>query len=40
MMFSNADYRQIIRRSLFTAALLAALICIGVAINAMSVGPR
>lgn len=37
-MFSNADYRQIIRRSLFTAALIAALICIGVAINVVSAG--
>jgi hypothetical protein len=37
-MFSNTDYRQIIRRSLFTAALLATLICIGVAINAVSAG--
>ncbi|HZF38481.1 MAG TPA: hypothetical protein VE715_06645, partial [Blastocatellia bacterium] len=37
-MFSNMDYRQIIKRSLFTAALLAALICIGVAINAVSAG--
>lgn len=35
-MFSNTDYRQIIKRSFFTAALLAALICIGVAINAVS----
>ncbi|HEV2663444.1 MAG TPA: hypothetical protein VG324_00945, partial [Blastocatellia bacterium] len=37
-MFSNADYLQIIRRFLFTAALLAALVCIGVAINAASAG--
>ena len=37
-MFSNTDYRQIIKRSLFTAALLAALIGIGVAINAVSAG--
>src|SRR5262245_30848053 len=37
-MFSNTDYRQIIKRSLFTAALLAALVCIGIAINALSAG--
>jgi len=37
-MFSNTDYRQIIKSFLFTAALLAALICIGVAINAVSAG--
>src|SRR5262245_57863512 len=37
-MFSNTDYRQIIRRFLFTAALLAALVCIGVAINVVSAG--
>ncbi|MBO0724464.1 MAG: hypothetical protein J2P52_02600, partial [Blastocatellia bacterium] len=37
-MFSYKDYRQIIRRSLGAAALLAALICIGVAINAVSAG--
>src|SRR5215510_389599 len=37
-MFSNTDYRQIVKRSLITAALLAALICIGVAINAVSAG--
>ncbi|HEY7181099.1 MAG TPA: hypothetical protein VIC84_06760 [Blastocatellia bacterium] len=37
-MFSNKDYRQIIRRSLGAASLLAALIRIGVAINAMSAG--
>src|SRR5262245_4604890 len=37
-MFSNTDYRQIIRRSLGAAAALAALICIGVAINAVSAG--
>src|SRR5215471_11567809 len=37
-MFSNKDYRQIIRRSLGAASLLAALICIGVAINAVSAG--
>ena len=37
-MFSNTDYRQIIKRSFFTAALLAALICVGVAINAASAG--
>ena len=35
-MFSNTDYRQIIRRSLFTVALLTALIVIGIAINAVS----
>jgi hypothetical protein len=35
-MFSNTDYRQIVKRSLITAALLAALVCIGVAINAVS----
>jgi hypothetical protein len=35
-MFSNTDYRQIIRRSLFAASLIATLICIGVAINAVS----
>jgi hypothetical protein len=32
------DYRRMIKRSLFTAALLAALICIGVAINAALAG--
>src|SRR5262245_55797614 len=37
-MLSNTDYRQIIRRSLGAAALLAALICIGVAIHAVSAG--
>jgi len=37
-MFSNTDYLQITRRFLFTAALLAALVCIGVAINAVSAG--
>ncbi len=37
-MFSITDYRQIVRRSLFAAALLAALVCIGVAINAVSAG--
>src|SRR5215475_2188650 len=37
-MFSNKDYRRIIKRSLGAAALLAALICIGVAINAVSAG--
>jgi hypothetical protein len=37
-MFSNTDYRQMIKRSFFTAALLAALICIGVLINAVSAG--
>jgi hypothetical protein len=37
-MFSNTDYQQIIKRSFFTAALLAAVICIGVAINAASAG--
>src|SRR5262249_11758833 len=37
-MFSNTDYRQIIKRSIITAALLAALVCIGVAINAVSAG--
>src|SRR5262247_4423354 len=37
-MFSNTDYRQIVKRSLITAALLAALVCIGVAINAVSAG--
>jgi hypothetical protein len=35
-MFSNTDYRQIVKRSLITAALLAALVCIGVAISAVS----
>ena len=35
-MFSNTDYRQIIRRSLITVALLTALIVIGIAINAVS----
>src|SRR5215468_711838 len=35
-MFSNTDYRQIIRRSLFAAALLGTLIVIGIAINAVS----
>jgi hypothetical protein len=35
-LFSNTDYQQIIRRSFLTAALLAALICVGVAINAVS----
>jgi hypothetical protein len=37
-MFSNTDYRQLIKRSLFTAALIAALVCVGVAINAVSAG--
>src|SRR5262245_29922246 len=37
-MFSNTDYRQLIKRSLFTVALIAALVCIGVAINAVSAG--
>src|SRR2546425_13052814 len=37
-MFSNKNYRQIIGRSLFAAALLAALVCISVAINAVSAG--
>lgn len=37
-MFSNTDYRQLIKRSFFTAALIAALVCIGVAINAVSAG--
>jgi hypothetical protein len=37
-MFSITDYRQIVRRSLFAAALLAALVCIGVVINAVSAG--
>ncbi len=37
-MFSNTDYQQIIKRSFLTAALLAALICVGVAINAASAG--
>jgi hypothetical protein len=37
-MFSNADYRQLIKRSFFTAALIAALVCVGVAINAVSAG--
>src|SRR5262245_27740228 len=37
-MFSNTDYRQIVKRSLITAALLAALVCIGVAIHAVSAG--
>src|SRR5215475_13535651 len=37
-MFSNTDYQQIVKRSLITAALLAALVCIGVAINAVSAG--
>jgi hypothetical protein len=37
-MFSNTDYRQLIKRSLFAAGLLAALVCIGVAINAVSAG--
>ncbi|HKQ74994.1 MAG TPA: hypothetical protein VJ810_14965 [Blastocatellia bacterium] len=35
-MFSNTDYRRIIRRSVFTAAPLTALIAIGIAINAVS----
>lgn len=35
-MFSNTDYHQIIKRSLLTAALIATLVCIGVAINAVS----
>src|SRR5262245_44744194 len=35
-MFSNTDYRQIVKGSLITAALLAALVWIGVAINAVS----
>src|SRR5262245_1461519 len=37
-MFSIMDYRQMIKRSLGVAALLAALILIGVAINAVSAG--
>src|SRR5215813_13116869 len=37
-MFSNTDYRQIVKRSLFVAALLAALACICVAIHAVSAG--
>jgi hypothetical protein len=37
-MFSNTDYRQIVKRSLFIAALPAALVCIGVAINVVSAG--
>src|SRR5215471_10424312 len=35
-MFSNKDYRQIIKRSLFAAALLIALVGVGVVINAVS----
>lgn len=35
-MFSKSDWRQIIKRSLFTAALLIALICAGLVINAVS----
>ena len=37
-MFLNTDYRQIVKRSLFVAALLAALACICVAIHAVSAG--
>ncbi|HKC88038.1 MAG TPA: hypothetical protein VKG02_18775, partial [Blastocatellia bacterium] len=37
-MFLNTDYRRIVKRSLFTAALLAALVFIGVAIHAVSAG--
>jgi hypothetical protein len=37
-MFSNTDYRQLIKRSLFTMGLIAALVCIGVAISAVSAG--
>jgi hypothetical protein len=37
-MFSITDYRQIVKRSLGIAALLAALVCIGVAIQAVSAG--
>ncbi|HMB28068.1 MAG TPA: hypothetical protein VKS99_08165, partial [Blastocatellia bacterium] len=37
-MFSNIDYRQIVKRSLFIVALLAALVFIGVAIHAVSAG--
>jgi hypothetical protein len=37
-MFLNMDYRRMIKRSLFIAALLATLICIGVAINAVFAG--
>jgi hypothetical protein len=37
-MFSNTNYRKIVRRSLFAAALLAAMTCVGVAINALSAG--
>src|SRR5215470_12768542 len=39
-MFSNTDHRQIVKRSLFVAALLAALTCIGVAIHAVSAARR
>src|SRR5262245_14557720 len=35
-MFSNTDYRQIIKHTILSAALLVALIGIGVAINAVS----
>lgn len=35
-MFSKSDWRQIIKRSLFTAALLIALIGVGIVINAVS----
>src|SRR5262249_50315516 len=35
-MFLNTDYRQIVKRSLFIVALLAALVFIGVAIHAVS----
>src|SRR5262245_18771600 len=35
-MFLNTDYRQIVKRSLFVVALLTALVCVGVAIHAVS----
>jgi hypothetical protein len=35
-MFSNTDYRQIVKRTLFTVTFLTALIVIGIAINAVS----
>ncbi|HEY8459169.1 MAG TPA: hypothetical protein VIM99_02245, partial [Blastocatellia bacterium] len=37
-MFSRTDYLQMIKRSLLAAALIAALVCIGVAINSTPAG--
>ena len=38
-MFSKTDYLQIMKLSVITAGLLAALISIGVAIEAVSIAP-